>query len=166
MILPSGGRGRGFDSRTAPLLFVFYFLFFSKIFFPPRKAFLRVWRAGYNNLLAKRSEPRKRSSAKIGTIQRRLAWPLRKDDTHKSRMYHFLFRSGCFSVTWLVTKSLNRSYSVMVITKDFESFDPGSSPGRTSSFCPVRLSKVSTRTYCSWSRESAPLAQLNSASDF
>ena len=34
-------------------------------------------------------EPRKRSSAKIGTIQRRLAWPLRKDDTHKSRMYHF-----------------------------------------------------------------------------
>ena len=25
-----------------------------------------------------------------------------------------------------------RSYSVMVITKDFESFDPGSSPGRTS----------------------------------
>mgnify|MGYP007105634205 CR=1 FL=1 len=22
---------------------------------------------------------------KIGTIQRRLAWPLRKDDTHKSR---------------------------------------------------------------------------------
>ena len=36
-------------------------------------------------------EPRKRSSAKIGTIQRRLAWPLRKDDTHKSRMYHFLF---------------------------------------------------------------------------
>ena len=36
-----------------------------------------------------RSESRKRSSAKIGTIQRRLAWPLRKDDTHKSRMYHF-----------------------------------------------------------------------------
>ena len=25
------------------------------------------------------------SSDKIGTIQRRLAWPLRKDDTHKSR---------------------------------------------------------------------------------
>ena len=32
-----------------------------------------------------------RSSEKIGTIQRRLAWPLRKDDTHKSRMYHFCF---------------------------------------------------------------------------
>ena len=25
----------------------------------------------------------------IGNIQRRLAWPLRKDDTPKSRMYHF-----------------------------------------------------------------------------
>ena len=32
------------------------------------------------------------SSDKIGTIQRRLAWPLRKDDTHKSRSVHnFLF---------------------------------------------------------------------------
>ena len=41
-------------------------------------------------VLRMRSEPRKRSSAKIGTIQRRLAWPLRKDDTHKSRMYHFI----------------------------------------------------------------------------
>jgi hypothetical protein len=31
------------------------------------------------------------SSVKIGTIQRRLAWPLRKDDTHKSRsVNHFL----------------------------------------------------------------------------
>ena len=27
----------------------------------------------------------RRASVKIGTIQRRLAWPLRKDDTHKSR---------------------------------------------------------------------------------
>ena len=38
------------------------------------------------------------SSVKIGTIQRRLAWPLRKDDTHKSRMYHFWilrFRNLC-----------------------------------------------------------------------
>ena len=30
-------------------------------------------------------EPLRWSSVKIGTIQRRLAWPLRKDDTHKSR---------------------------------------------------------------------------------
>ncbi|AES73765.1 hypothetical protein MTR_3g108610 [Medicago truncatula] len=28
------------------------------------------------------------TSDKIGTIQRRLAWPLRKDDTHKSRNGH------------------------------------------------------------------------------
>ena len=26
------------------------------------------------------------SPVNIGTIQRRLAWPLRKDDTHKSRI--------------------------------------------------------------------------------
>ena len=32
-----------------------------------------------------------RSSAKIGTIQRRLAWPLRKDDTHKSRIVSVFF---------------------------------------------------------------------------
>ena len=30
------------------------------------------------------------SSVKIGTIQRRLAWPLRKDDKHKSRSVHQL----------------------------------------------------------------------------
>ena len=30
------------------------------------------------------------ASVKLGTIQRRLAWPLRKDDTHISRGYHFL----------------------------------------------------------------------------
>ncbi|KAK1428601.1 hypothetical protein QVD17_17440 [Tagetes erecta] len=29
--------------------------------------------------------PLRGTSDKIGTIQRRLAWPLRKDDTHKSR---------------------------------------------------------------------------------
>ena len=32
-----------------------------------------------------RSDSLRGSSVKIGTIQRRLAWPLRKDDTHKSR---------------------------------------------------------------------------------
>ena len=31
------------------------------------------------------------SSVKIGTIQRRLAWPLRKDDTHKSRRVNCFF---------------------------------------------------------------------------
>ena len=36
------------------------------------------------------------SSVKIGTIQRRLAWPLRKDDTHKSRTYHFFLNLVLF----------------------------------------------------------------------
>ena len=31
------------------------------------------------------------SSVKIGTIQRRLAWPLRKDDTHKSRSVNNIY---------------------------------------------------------------------------
>lgn len=39
------------------------------------------------------------SSVKIGTIQRRLAWPLRKDDTHKSRSVNdFLHFSGMSSL--------------------------------------------------------------------
>ena len=38
------------------------------------------------------------SSVKIGTIQRRLAWPLRKDDTHKSRTYHFFFQKDVQAV--------------------------------------------------------------------
>ena len=42
-------------------------------------------------LVSARNRGHTRSSAKIGTIQRRLAWPLRKDDTHKSRMYHTFF---------------------------------------------------------------------------
>ena len=34
------------------------------------------------------------SSVKIGTIQRRLAWPLRKDDTHKSRSVNNLLTTA------------------------------------------------------------------------
>ncbi len=34
------------------------------------------------------------SSVKIGTIQRRLAWPLRKDDTHKSRSVYNFFATA------------------------------------------------------------------------
>ena len=37
------------------------------------------------------SEPLRGASVKIGTIQRRLPWPLRKDDTHKSRSVHNVF---------------------------------------------------------------------------
>ena len=37
------------------------------------------------------------SSVKNGTIQRRLAWPLRKDDTHKSRSDSSFFVCICFA---------------------------------------------------------------------
>ena len=43
-------------------------------------------------------DPLRGASEKIGTIQRRLAWPLRKDDTHTSRMYHF-FPGTCSGVS-------------------------------------------------------------------
>ena len=47
--------------------------------------------AGTVKLLKKEMDSLRGSSVKIGTIQRRLAWPLRKDDTHKSRsVYNFL----------------------------------------------------------------------------
>ena len=32
------------------------------------------------------------SSVNIGTIQRGIAWPLRKDDTHKSRSVNMLYK--------------------------------------------------------------------------
>ena len=38
------------------------------------------------------------------TIQRRLAWPLRKDDTHKSRKYTFSFLSFLFFSTKTVSQ--------------------------------------------------------------
>ena len=41
------------------------------------------------------------SSVKIGTIQRRLAWPLRKDDTHKSRSDTSFFSFVALSVVGL-----------------------------------------------------------------
>jgi len=41
----------------------------------------------------------RRSSVKIGTIQRRLTWPLRKDDTHKSRSVS-IFCSCCLCCLW------------------------------------------------------------------
>ena len=34
---------------------------------------------------SKQRDPNPNPNAKIGTMQRRLAWPLRKDDTRKSR---------------------------------------------------------------------------------
>ncbi|CAM9440907.1 unnamed protein product, partial [Choristocarpus tenellus] len=45
------------------------------------------------------------SSVKIGTIQRRLAWPQRMDDTHKSRGVSKLFFNCCVADT-LTTASI------------------------------------------------------------
>ena len=43
----------------------------------------------------KLSDSLRRSSVKIGTVQRRLAWPLRKDDAHKSRSVNNFFHRQC-----------------------------------------------------------------------
>ena len=43
-------------------------------------------------------EPLRRASVKIGTIQRRLAWPLRKDDTQIREAFHIFVRDGILSV--------------------------------------------------------------------
>ena len=51
-----------------------------------------------------------------------------------ARPLFFVLPFILFFFSELPCDPLGWSYSVMVITKDFESFDPGSSPGRTSSF--------------------------------
>ena len=56
------------------------------------KCHWRHWRQCRSILL----DPLRRSSVKIGTIQRRLAWPLRKDDTHKSGSVTCFY--GCHDV--------------------------------------------------------------------
>ena len=133
MILALGARGRGFNSRTAPFWLIIL------IICAHNEALRQLPLAHYPNRVLFDGTSL-RSSAKIGTIQRRLAWPLRKDDTHKSRMYHFCFSSffpspGFFFFTAENMSCLSAlgmwSYSVMVITQDSESCDPGSSPGRT-----------------------------------
>ena len=55
------------------------------------------------------------TSDKIGTIQRRLAWPLRKDDTHKSRngpnffFSFFLDRFSLHRFCWVSIASRSES---------------------------------------------------------
>ena len=49
------------------------------------------------------------SSVKIGTIQRRLAWPLRKDDTHKSRSVNNLVPYVQKGVAGAVQEALRRA---------------------------------------------------------
>jgi len=55
----------------------------------------------YENKLNAASDSLRGSSVKIGTIQRRLAWPLRKDDTHKSRSVNncFIFLDQCAALS-------------------------------------------------------------------
>ena len=53
---------------------------------------------------------------KIGTIQRRLAWPLRKDDTHKSRTYHFFFKT----ITMYINRHNRTSHLKVSTTVRFE----------------------------------------------
>ena len=43
------------------------------------------------NYIIKYMDSFRGSSVKMGSIQRRLAWPLRKDDTHKSRSVNNFF---------------------------------------------------------------------------
>ena len=50
----------------------------------PHRQENRVFERLYSEVYRLQSVP-SGTSDKIGTIQRRLAWPLRKDDTHKSR---------------------------------------------------------------------------------
>ena len=49
------------------------------------------------------------SSVKIGTMQRKLAWPLHKDDTHKSRSVHIFFVRCCEKKTLLGLKAFRRA---------------------------------------------------------
>ena len=62
-------------------------LFFSSLR-NSHKKFVWLIFARLKSLRNGKVEPRKRSSAKIGTIQRRLAWPLRKDDTQNREAFH------------------------------------------------------------------------------
>ena len=91
----SDGNGRGFNCRASSFLFFFFFSVGSERWSvcaesAPHKTKQSTTGGPFIFPVTQTAEPLTRSSAKIGTIQRRLAWPLRKDDTHKSRMYHFL----------------------------------------------------------------------------
>ena len=77
-----GARGHGFNSRTAPTIF------FLPVLLRSHKRSATGAGAELSARFTEQAEPRKRSSAKIGTIQRRLAWPLRKDDTQIREAFH------------------------------------------------------------------------------
>ena len=61
-----------------------------------------------------------RTSDKIGTVQRRLAWPLRKDDTHKSEKKR---RHKLVTVNENMTfRNRTLGSNVTAITVDFKKF--------------------------------------------
>ncbi|TKY74920.1 hypothetical protein E2542_SST03685 [Spatholobus suberectus] len=67
------------------------------------------------------------TSDKIGTIQRRLAWPLRKDDTHKSRnrsKYFLDFFVYCCFMTFCNWRNIlfTLQRSVLSLSKSFPEF--------------------------------------------
>jgi len=45
---------------------------------------------------------------KIGTIQRRLAWPLRKDDTQNREAFHIFFLDSEFSIILIVVNKFKK----------------------------------------------------------
>ena len=73
-------------------------------------------------------EPLRRASVKIGTIQRRLAWPLRKDDTHKSRSvnnFFAIFFCEVWPVHWIWYFSLGAfDEHEKLLLKSFDFFCP------------------------------------------
>ena len=75
---------------------------------------------------------------KIGTIQRRLAWPLRKDDTQNREAfpifwrphYHFMsFQCSSLNIFFHYLPFMIKSYALNVIFTTVNRRVPGSSPG-------------------------------------
>ena len=56
------------------------------------------------------------SSVNIGTMQRRLAWPLRKDDTHKSRsVNNFLLTLSSIIISIINIVNINNDNNTIII---------------------------------------------------